>query len=48
QPSSSQTAPAATSSAAPSLWDPMFNPNGIHREGVKYGGGCVPFCRCFY
>ncbi|MCI55772.1 hypothetical protein A2U01_0077023, partial [Trifolium medium] len=33
QPSSSQTAPAATSSAAHSLWDPMFNPmEFIERE----------------
>ncbi|MCI67560.1 hypothetical protein A2U01_0088819, partial [Trifolium medium] len=26
QPSSSQTAPASTPGAAPSLWDPLFNP----------------------
>ncbi|MCI56646.1 hypothetical protein A2U01_0077897, partial [Trifolium medium] len=33
QPSSSQTAHAATSSAAHSLWDPMFNPMAfIERE----------------
>ncbi|MCI63008.1 hypothetical protein A2U01_0084265, partial [Trifolium medium] len=33
QPSSSYTAPAATSSAAPSLWDLLFNPmEFIERE----------------
>ncbi|MCI53793.1 hypothetical protein A2U01_0075040, partial [Trifolium medium] len=33
QPTSSQTAPTATSGDAPSLWDPLFNPlEFIERE----------------